>query len=266
MRPSIAEVTRHIRQRLDSTPDEGLLLADIAAHFGVGRFWLSRWFHARTGVPLREYVAALRIERGIAPLIAQKDIIVAQQEAGHCSAATFSHRFRAHTGLGPRDYRAQALAAAEVVEDQLGLPQPRVLSYQESDPVQCLQPHALRVEVAGAHPGTVVFAGLFAQPMPRGRPVVGRALFRTRTFVIDTAPNGIWYLLGCEIRPSRNPLDYFRLDHCLRGMVSDPIVFPLPAPRDVMLQLRPFQPDDPPITVNLPQLLLEAMRGAIRDK
>lgn len=259
---TIGDVTRHIRSRIDEgLSDDGPSLAEIAAHVGVSRFWLSRWFHAQTGLSLREYVAALRIEKGIPPLVEQKSVIMAQQEAGHASAATFSHRFRAHTGMAPRDYREQAAAACQLLDAELDDPHARALLHAEPQPVPCHQPHALQVDVEGASSGAVVFAGLFAQPIPRGRPVVGRALFRTRSFVIDAVPNGIWHLLGCEIRPSRNPLDYFRLDHCLRGMAEEPIVFPLPAPRKVVLQLRPFQPDDPPITVNLPQLLLDALRG-----
>ncbi|MDO4232743.1 MAG: helix-turn-helix transcriptional regulator [Lautropia sp.] len=259
---TIGDVTRHIRSHIDGgLSDNGPSLGEIAAHFGVNRFWLSRWFPAQTGLSLREYVAALRIEKGIGPLVEQKNIIMAQLEAGHASAATFSHRFRAHTGIAPRDYRAQAAVARELLDAELGDPHPRALLHSEPYPKACCQPHALQVEVEGASPGVVVFAGLFAQPIPRGRPVVGRALFRTRSFVIDAVPDGVWHLLGCEIRPSRNPLDYFRLDHCLRGMADEPVVFPLPAPRKVALRLRPFQPDDPPITVNLPQLLLEALRG-----
>ena len=69
-----------------------------------------------------------------------------------------------------------------------------------------------------------------------------------------------FYLLACEIPKSRNPLRYFRLDHCLRALHPAPVTFPLPAATTIELSLRPFAPSDPPITVNLPKLLYDFLR------
>ena len=123
---------------------------------------------------------------------------------------------------------------------------------------------------AGAHPphihirdtdARLVFAGLFAEPAPRGIPLHGAALFDCRDFVIPDMSDGTYWLLGCELIPSRNPLDYFRLDHCKRERFTEAITYPLSAPCHVELALRPFLPSDPPITVNLPHLLFEVLRG-----
>ena len=91
-------------------------------------------------------------------------------------------------------------------------------------------------------------------------PVLGRALFHCREFCIDAIPDGSYYLLACEIPHSRNPLRYFRLDHCLRALHPAPVTFPLPAATTIELSLRPFAPSDPPITVNLPKLLYDFLR------
>ena len=91
-------------------------------------------------------------------------------------------------------------------------------------------------------------------------PVLGRALFNCREFRIDAVPDGTYYLLACEIPKSRNPLRYFRLDHCLRALHPAPVTFPLPAATTIELSLRPFAPSDPPITVNLPKLLYDFLR------
>ena len=92
----LATICAHIRATLpDCTP------ASVAAHFAMSRFHLSRRFHRETGLPLRDYLAALKIEQGIAALVAQKPVIDSQLDAGHESAATYSHTFRAATGIAP---------------------------------------------------------------------------------------------------------------------------------------------------------------------
>ncbi|MDO4694286.1 MAG: AraC family transcriptional regulator [Eikenella sp.] len=249
-------LTAHIRAHLHEDPTP----AQIAAHFGINRFTLSRWFRAQTGLSLRDYIAALKIEQGIAPLVQGQPIIDSQLEAGHQSAATYAHRFRAHTGQSPRDYRAQAAAFSTTVQHELRNARARVLPYHGFDPAAHPQPHALTVQIQGEGLAPLVFAGLFPEPIPRGAPVLGRALFHARRFVIDHVPDGRYHLLACDMRPSRNPLDFFRLDHCLRALHPEPISFPLPAPQTLNLPFRPLRPSDPPITVNLPKLLFDYLR------
>ncbi|MDO5086857.1 MAG: helix-turn-helix transcriptional regulator [Comamonadaceae bacterium] len=259
MSPSLLDaITAHIRARLRL--HESPQPAEIAAHFGLSRFALSRWFRAETGLSLRDYIAALKIEQGIAALVEGRAVIESQQEAGHASAATYAHRFRAHTGQSPSDYRADAPGFSAVLRRELGDARARVLPYHGFDPVAHPQPHALSVEVQGEGLGPLVFVGLFAEPIPRGVPVLGRALFHTRRFVVERIPDGRYHLLGCEMRPSLNPLDFFRLDHCLRALYPEPITFPLPAPQTLNLPFRPLRPSDPPITVNMPKLLFDYLR------
>lgn len=252
----VETLTAHIRAHLHQDPSP----AQIAAHFGVNRFALSRWFRAETGLSLRGYIAALKIEQGIAALVEGRPVIESQQEAGHASAATYAHRFRAHTGQSPRDYRAQAAAFSAALRQALHDARARVLPYDGFDPAAHPQAHALSVEIQGEGLASLVFVGLFPEPIPRGAPVLGRALFHARRFVIDHIPDGRYHLLGCEMRPSLNPLDFFRLDHCLRALHPEPISFPLPAPQTLNLPLRPMRPSDPPITVNMPKLLFDYLR------
>lgn len=253
MRPTLETLTAHIRERLADNPSP----AQIAAHFGMSRFALSRWFRAQKGLALRDYIAALKIEQGIAPLVQGQPVIESQLEAGHSSAATYSHRFRAHTGLAPSEYRERVLELHQTMSGELADLQARVLIHQEYRPHP--QTHALTVHIEGASSRSAVFVGLYPEPIPRGNPVVGLALFRTRQCLIDTVPDGSYHLLACEITPSLNPLHYFRLDHCLRAKHPEPIAFPLPAPQTVHMPLRPLLPSDPPITSNMPKLLFDQL-------
>ena len=251
----LATICAHIRATLpDCTP------ADVAAHFAINRFQLSRRFRRETGLSLRDYIAALKIEHGIAALVAQKPVIDSQLDAGHESAATYSHTFRAATGIAPARYRDKIAAYSATLSAELACPQPRTFSYHGYAPQQHPQPRALTVRLRGGEARHVVFAGLFPAPIPRGVPVLGRALFHCREFRIDAVPDGTYYLLACEIPKSRNPLRYFRLDHCLRALHPAPVTFPLPAATTIELSLRPFAPSDPPITVNLPKLLYDFLR------
>ena len=111
------EISDYIRANLHLNPTP----AEIAGHFGISRFALSRRFRAETGLSLREYLAALKIEQSIANLIAGGSIIDAQLDAGHASAGTFSRLFRYHTGLSPRDYRNRSGEFARALEGELRL-------------------------------------------------------------------------------------------------------------------------------------------------
>ena len=231
--PSLDTIAAYIRARLPEPPTPG----EIAAHFGISRFALSRMFRAETGLSLREYIAALKIEQGIPALVAGESIIDSQLESGHASAATFSHRFRKHTGLAPRDYRREALALGSTIEEEMGNPRSRAISYRRFSNEQYRLPHPLDVHIEGRSARGVVFLGLYAEP----------------------------FLLACELTPSPNPLDYFHLNHCLRAVWPNPLNFPLAEPLKLTLPLRPFAPSDPPITVNLPRLLAEVLLRNARD-
>lgn len=247
-------IAAYIRANLHNNPTP----AAIAAHFRINRFALSRWFRRHAHLTLRDYIAALKIEQGIAPLVTQEPVIDAQQHSGHQSAATFTHRFRHATGLSPRDYRSHARKYRQLLNHELGQHGGRVIPYSRV-PGENHSAPPLHIRISGSD-ARLFFAGLFAEPLPRGIPLRGAALFDCHDFTIPDMPDGTYWLLGCEIIPSRNPLDYFLLNHCKRERYAQAITYPLPAPRHVELALRPFQPGDPPITVNLPRLLYEVLR------
>jgi hypothetical protein len=89
---------------------------------------------------------------------------------------------------------------------------------------------------------------------------MGKALVRSRTCAFENAlPPGNYYILVCAIEHILNPLNYFLLDNALRHVRREPIEFPLKSTREFTLALRTIEPDDPPITINLPKLLKEGL-------
>lgn len=256
MKPaSLAEIGAYIRSHLHQNPTP----AEIAAHFGISRFVLSRRFRAETGLSLREYLAALKIEQGIEPLVAGDSIIDSQLEAGHASSGTFSRLFRRHTGFSPREYRRQTAEFTQTLEGELADSRLNAVPYRRFRGKTHRLPYPVEICIENRSPRGVVFVGLYHEPIPRGAPAQGWAVFRGSRLLIREMPAGAYYLLACEIVPAGNPLDYFRLDHCLRALRHEALVFPPEQPETYTLTLRPLQPDDPPITVNLPGLLFEAL-------
>jgi hypothetical protein len=89
---------------------------------------------------------------------------------------------------------------------------------------------------------------------------MGKALVKSRTCEFEDAlPPGKYYLLACAIEGKFNPLNYFFLDNALRDVRREPVEFPLGSTREITLTLRKIEPDDPPITINLPKLLKEGL-------
>ena len=63
--------------------------------------------------------------------------------------------------------------------------------------------------------------------------------------------------MSCAIKKSNNPLDYFKFDKALRGMVEESINFPSMEEKKFKIVLREAEEDDPPIVFNVSQLLVE---------
>ena len=79
--------------------------ARMAVDFGISPHHLSHLFRLHSGIAMREYLAGLRIEASLLPLIDGKPVIWAQQEAGYAHAPTYTRQFHSFTGLAPQQYR-----------------------------------------------------------------------------------------------------------------------------------------------------------------
>lgn len=89
-------------------------MASLAARVGLSERTLSRRLVAATGLPLRRYVAELRLARSEFILRSTDTPLVhVAQDCGWGSAAAFSHAFSARFGVGPAQYRRSAIAASK---------------------------------------------------------------------------------------------------------------------------------------------------------
>jgi transcriptional regulator GlxA family with amidase domain len=94
-----------VEQELHALPT----LAHLAARVGLSERTLSRRLLAATGLPLRRYVAELRLERSEFLLrTGDMALVHIAQDCGYGSASAFSRAFAARYDDGPASYRRQA--------------------------------------------------------------------------------------------------------------------------------------------------------------
>ncbi len=87
---------------------EELTVSHLCKVLHVSKNPLYRGFREQYGCTVNEHITARRIEKAKELLVRSEDSIArVAQATGFCNYAYFSRLFRAHTGLTPRDYRAQ---------------------------------------------------------------------------------------------------------------------------------------------------------------
>ncbi len=83
-------------------------IKSIARRFGVSEYHLGKVFHQQYDVTLASYISDMRVE--VAKKILRNTnerISEVAQLTGFASAESFSHVFRKHTGMSPKQYRNQ---------------------------------------------------------------------------------------------------------------------------------------------------------------
>lgn len=103
---STAEVINKIKEQIDSRYDEDLSLQKIAAQFYINRYQLSRLFKQVVGTNYWQYVTSVRMNKAAELLLfTDHKISSIAGMVGFEDESHFSHAFRKHYGIGPRDYR-----------------------------------------------------------------------------------------------------------------------------------------------------------------
>lgn len=257
--PELDDLLNEARARGEAPPT----LEELARSAHFSRFHLSRLLREHLGFPLRDFLAALRVERGIEELVGGHDVIRAQTEAGHESASSFTRSFARHTGLAPSRYRHQLRFFAAYLTRHMDSTTPLVAIHRGFPDGGPRQPHPLTVRVDGAQPGSALFVALNSSPILRGAPDLGIALLGTAEYAVEQIPDGAYYAMVVEVPRSAGMRAYFQMDRNRRQLRREPIVFPLTAPTEVVLGLRGLLPTDPPITPNLPKLFFEGVLSRV---
>lgn len=238
-------------------------LDDLAAASHLSRFHLSRLLKRHLGFPLRDFLAAVKVDRGIDGLVSGHEVTRSQLEAGHESPASYHHAFVRHTGLAPSRYRASMQQLASHLLRHQDDATPLAVLHRTFDAASHPQRHPLTLRVEGAQAHAALFVALHHEPIVRGEPDLGIALLGTSDYTVTHLPDGSYYAMVVEVPPSSSLTSYFRMDANRRQLDRIPLTFPLAAPRTVTLTLRDLVPSDPPITVNLPRLFMAGLLGHV---
>ncbi|MCR8845389.1 AraC family transcriptional regulator [Paenibacillus sp. SC116] len=237
--------------------DEEITSEQLAAHVGYSPYHFTRVFKRATGISPRHYLTALRMESGKELLLKEPSLMTkVMLSIGFRSAGSFTTRFKEHVGVSPKRFHGSARSLLTYMnqykEQEVELEQPQIVE------------HSLSTGTVTCHIGAptsfrgIIFVGLFPRPIPNQRPIAGTALNRGRhSYTFTGVPSGSYYAMAVSIPWSLNPKDYFVLDHCLRGMYEEIVHVSDNSEHTLTLSMRERQETDPPIIVNLPQLLFE---------
>lgn len=245
-------VNKAIRYMKDHLHEE-ITSGQIAEYVSYSPFHFTRVFKSITGISIRQYLSALRIESGKGYLLKEPSMLVKiLYSIGFSSMGSFHTRFKQFVGLSPKRFRSSSESLHSYVNQYESKPlslSPEQESLLPRIQCQITTPESFR---------GLIFIGLFPRPIPDQRPVVGTALnLKNRTCQFSSVPHGTYYVLAAGIPWSLNPKDYFLLEHALRAIYETPIVIDETTDLDLQLMLREPLPFDPPIVVNLPILLFE---------
>ena len=236
-------------------------LDDLAHQTHLSRFHLSRMLKKHLGFTLRDFLAAVKVDRAIEGLLNGYSVTRSQLDAGHESPSSFSKAFHRFTGTTPSMYRAQMASLASFLmrsqDEQTSL----VVLHRKFRPEHHQQTSSLHIRVEGNSPRSALFVALHPDPLVKGEPLLGIALLGTNGYTVSAIPNGSYFAMVVEVPRTADIRAYFQMSGNRRQLERQPIEFPLARPKTLTLKLRELIPEDPPITVNLPKLFLEATAG-----
>ncbi|WP_440896793.1 helix-turn-helix transcriptional regulator [Amphibacillus sp. Q70] len=253
MKEIIPNILVHMKDRAF----EEVTIEEIAAHFGYSKFHFSREFKKLTGFSAADYLSSLKIEHAKQELLQNKRSITDSSfDSGFSSLGTFSTAFAKKTGMSPREYKNQVESLyhlAKKYDDQ----KDAANYYVQKKPSEDNNQLSVTIHYPEDYKASITFVGLFNSSIPNHKPIVGTALITQSSHTFIHIPDGQYYLLACSIEKTRNPLRYFILDDCLRGKADYPLRFPKDSMKQIDVYLREPLPEDPPILINLPKLLVD---------
>jgi AraC family transcriptional regulator len=180
-------ITRAAERAITTMHDrlgEPVTVDDMARAAMFSKFHFTRMFQRATGVSPARFLSALRLQRAKHLLTSTTMTVVdISVLVGYNSVGTFSSRFSRSVGLSPTEYRRLGGHT-----DRIRLSEPRGANSDVATVSGVIEGHDER---RGR-----VFAGLFPECVPEGRPVCCTILDGPGPYRFDNVPTGRWYLLA----------------------------------------------------------------------
>lgn len=249
-RVSIERVIAWMRQGLAEPLDLGKM-ADVAI---MSPYHFLRTFRQVTGVPPKQFLAAMRVEAAKRLLLeTERSVLEICFDVGYSSLGTFTRRFTDLVGLAPGRFRQLAESFYPNLDALLAVA------------ASCPLPEggsSVRCSVVRMRPDQVVFAGLFDTPVPQGRPLSCAVLLANDdSFELATSAcsgRGA-HLFAVAMDAGVAPIDLLVGGRAVCAVASAGPLMLRNAERqpDQRLVLDPLDPCDPPMLLALPLLLHE---------
>ncbi len=249
----ISEVCKYIRDN----SEEELCLEEVAKHFGYSKYHFSRKFKQKTGYSYKQYIEALKIEQSIELILdANSNITQVFIESKHESSGTFSGTFKKLTGLSPKIYKKSINILYKML--LLSMKDKKEITYRK------VKSNAggrisIRLHYPEIHDERISFIGLFENGIPNSAPIVGKALYKCNNCVLDLIPEGRYHILVTEIDLTSDISSYFLLNNNYRAKLDHKLLITKDTDEHFDLYMRLSIPEDPPILVNLPHLVKQAL-------
>jgi AraC-like DNA-binding protein len=281
-------------QAMHENLSEEFSLEDMADVAIISPYHFNRVFHQIAGLPPCQFLSALRLWQAKRLLLTTRlkvtDICF---EVGYNSLGTFTRRFTDLVGVPPQ--RLRALARSGGLQPLMGKLRAALAAHadsgaahdggaeEERDPDAAAADGAAgNGKAADARPGRAahgvhgrvrapegfrgaVFVGLFATPLPQGRPLACTVLAAPGTFHLAHPPDGKHYLFAAAAEPEAEaPSEHLLFERALRGGAAGRLVEVASGAVEerVEIALRPPEPIDPPILLTFPVLLAERLAAA----
>ncbi|WP_239984699.1 helix-turn-helix domain-containing protein [Lentibacillus sediminis] len=245
---AVVQAIEYMKRNLDKE----ITSEELASLVGYSHYHFSRIFKEITGVSPRHYLSALRIESAKQILVnrSSSTMLHTLLSVGFRSMGTFSSRFKQYVGLSPKQFQVNVKPLHQFINQQ----ENNIKPLEDSRPSPVLTCY---IEFPESFKG-LIFVGLFPRPIPDQKPLQGIVLNHHQSkCLFSNIPTGTYYVLAATLPISFNPRDYFLLDRVLRGKYEYPIKVTDCTNTEIRITLREPLPTDPPILVNLPQLLFE---------
>jgi len=170
---------------------EQLTVDDLARAAMFSKFHFTRVFQRVTGISPGRFLSALRLQQAKVLLVStEMSVADISTHVGYNSVGTFSSRFSRSVGMSPTTYRRRAGFAP--------------VAPHEAPPrggQSCEATLSCRVRLAEPDENAVVFAGIFPDRIPEGRPVRCAVLGDQEQVRWDSIPGGTWYLHAQSATP-----------------------------------------------------------------
>jgi AraC family transcriptional regulator len=229
---------------------EALTLEDLAsvAYLSPSRF--KHVFRHLIGIPPGEFLSSLRLQAArrllLTTPLSVTDICF---EVGYNSMGSFTSRFTQLVGLSPRLLRQRARAFEPPAKETVG----RSLMAFSDDAVKRHLPG--QISGPATFRGTI-YVGLFAGPVPQGRPVRCTKISSPGWYLLADVPDGIYHLRAAAF-PVAADLHSSLLpgEKLLLGNNASPLVIRQGrVSGDTNLVLHAPRLTDPPLVMGLPLL------------